>query len=225
MKKAFICILLVVLITFSSSTGFAATRWDDLLEDSALVFEEMTAMPDQAIPRALLEGCKAVAIFPSTMTGGFFIGGKYGKGIIIARDLDTGEWTAPAFFQIAGGSFGFQFGLSAVDHIILIMSERGLNGLLESTFKLGADAAVAAGPVGRDVGAATDLYFKGGIYSYSMARGAFIGAKLEGSRLSFDYDSNYIYYNRALNAQDILVRKEVQPSEGAQRLLSLLEQY
>jgi lipid-binding SYLF domain-containing protein len=225
MKKIFLCVPLIIILTLTSSTGFASTRWDELLEDSALVFEEMTAMPDESIPRALLESCKAVAIFPSTITGGFIVGGKYGKGIIIARDLDTGEWTAPAFFQIAGGSFGFQIGGAAIDHILLIMSERGLNGLLESSFKLGADASVAAGPVGRDVGAATDLYLKGGIYSYSQARGAFIGAKLEGSRISFDYDSNHMYYDRALDAQDILIRKEVKPTESAQRLLSLLEQY
>ncbi|MBN1493839.1 MAG: lipid-binding SYLF domain-containing protein [Candidatus Omnitrophica bacterium] len=217
--------VVVLILTLIPSVSFAQTRWDDLLSDATLVFEEMTSMPDEAIPRSLLQTCKAVAIFPTTVNGGFIFGAKYGKGVIIARNIDTGEWSAPAFFKIAGGSLGFQIGGEAIDHIIVISSERGLNGLLETSFKLGADAGLAAGPVGRDVGAATDLHFKGGIYSYSKARGLFAGAKLEGSRLYFDFDSNHVYYDRALTAKDILVHKKVEPSESAKKLLTLLEQY
>lgn len=225
MRKLIFGVLLAVFILCVSAPGICQDKWDNLLIESAKVFEEMTAMPDEGIPADLLKNCYAVAIFPSTLEGGFIIGGQYGQGVIVAKDKKKGTWTAPAVFNIAGGSFGWQIGGQATDIILLIMSERGLDGIIQSKFKLGADAAVSAGPVGRDVEAATDLQLKGGILSYSRSRGAFIGLKLEGTIVSSNEKGNNSLYEKGTTAQDILINKKVKPSEYAERLMKDLKKY
>ncbi len=129
------------------------------------VVNEIMQMPDSAIPKDLLSKCAAVAVFPSVLKGGFFVGARYGRGVVLAHQPGSGNWKPPAFFTIGGGSFGFQFGAQAIDLILVIMNKRGLEGLLKDKFTLGGDAAVAAGPLGRSVSADTDLLLKAGIFS------------------------------------------------------------
>ncbi|PIU41945.1 MAG: hypothetical protein COS99_02780 [Candidatus Omnitrophica bacterium CG07_land_8_20_14_0_80_42_15] len=225
MKKIILIVLCAIFIISILKVCLAENKWDNLLTESAKVFEEMTKMPEDGIPGTLIKNSYAVAIFPSTVGGGFIIGGKYGQGVIIAKDKQAGGWSAPAVFNLAGASFGWQIGGQATDIILLIGNERGLDGLLQSSFKLGGDASVAAGPVGRDAEAATDLQLKGGILAYSRSRGAFIGIKLEGSVLSFNKEANTSLYGVDVTASDILIKKSVKHTESAQRLIKDLGKY
>ncbi len=223
MKKIF-CFLLAAVFCFTANS-FAGDKWDNLMVESARVFEEMTQMPDEGIPESLLKDAYAVAIFPSTLSGGFIFGGKYGQGVILTKNKANGSWSAPAVFNLAGMSWGLQIGGQATDVILLIMSERGLDGLLRSKFKLGGDASVSAGPVGREAAAATDLQLKGGILSYSRSRGAFIGVKLEGAVISPNSEANSILYKGEVSSRNILVENKVKPTESASRLMGDLKKY
>ena len=185
----------------------------------------MTMMPEEGIPEDLIKKCSAIAIFPSTIGGGFIVGVDYGQGVILAKDKKTGKWSAPAIFNLGGASFGWQIGAQATDTILLVMSERGLNGLLKSKFKLGADASVAAGPVGRKAEAATDIQLKGGILSYSRSKGAFIGLKLEGTGISFNREANSMLYKKQVSPRSILIDKTVKPTASAEMLLDILGRY
>jgi SH3 domain-containing YSC84-like protein 1 len=225
MRKVIFLMVVALTLVGMSSVLEAQEKWDNLLIESAKVFEDMTDMPDQGIPESLLKDCYAVAIFPSTVGGGFIVGGKYGQGIIVAKDKKAGGWSAPAVFNIIGASFGWQIGGQATDIILLVMSERGLDGLLQSKLKLGGDAAVSAGPVGREAEASTDLQLKGGILSYSRSRGLFVGVKLDGSVISFNKTANDSLYGSGVSAGDLLVKKDIKPTGSASRLLEDLKKY
>jgi len=225
MKKGFTVFSVFAFILCLTIPCFAQDKWDNLLVESARVFEEMTKMHEQGIPESLLKDAYAIAIFPSTVSGGFVFGGKYGQGAIVAKDKGKGTWSNPAVFNLAGISWGLQIGGQATDIILLIMSERGLDGLLQSKLKLGGDAAVSAGPVGRDAAAATDLQLKGGILSYSRSRGAFIGVKLEGAVISQNSEANSDLYGSGMTARDILINNKGTAPESAGRLLSDLAKY
>ncbi|MBN1353700.1 MAG: lipid-binding SYLF domain-containing protein [Candidatus Omnitrophica bacterium] len=221
-----ISVALSIIFTISfAAPSFSLDKWDNLMTESARVFEEMTSMPEEGIPVSLLKSCYAIAIIPSAVSGGFVIGGKYGQGVIIAKDKAGNSWSAPAVFNMAGGSFGWQIGGQATDIILLIMSERGLDGILSSKFQLGADAAVSAGPVGRDAQAATDLQLKGGILSYSRSRGLFIGIKLEGAVLSANDKANASIYGKELSPREILITGKMQAPSSAERLMKDLKKF
>jgi lipid-binding SYLF domain-containing protein len=225
MKRFISCCLAVLCLISFSSIVSAADKWDTMIDECAMVFEEMTKMPEKGIPTKLLQDCYAIAIFPNTIEAGFVIGGQYAQGVIVVKDRKTGKWSAPAVYNLKGGSFGWQIGGQAADNILLIMSERGLDGLMRSKFKLGADAAISAGPLGRDAAAATDAQLKGGILSYSRSRGAFIGLKLDGSVIRYNKGANRDLYGENLSAQSILIEKTVSPPAGAQRLMKDLQKY
>ncbi|KJJ83248.1 Ysc84 actin-binding domain protein [Candidatus Omnitrophus magneticus] len=218
-------VVTVLVISFIPLFSYAETKWDNLLRESAKVFDDMANMPDTGIPSSLLEDCYAVAIFPSTINGGFIIGGQYGQGVIVARDKKTDNWSAPAVFNIFGGSFGWQIGGQAADIILLIMSERGLDGIMQSKLKLGGDIAVSAGPIGRDTQASIDLQLKGGILSYSRSRGLFAGIKIEGAAIAFNDSANKSLYGKSSSARDILIKQTVKPTKSADRLLKELKNY
>ena len=182
-------------------------------------------MPDQSIPEDLMRGCKAIAIFPSTISAGFVIGGKYGQGILMVRDETTGKWSPPAIFTIAGGSFGWQIGGQATDFVLLITNRRSVDGLLQGKFKLGADADIAAGPVGRSAEASTDIQLKGGILSYSRSRGLFAGVKLEGAVIAEHQDGDAELYGKSVSARDILLKNKVKMPEAADEVLKVLSKY
>ncbi len=224
-RNLFTAILVAVCMIFSFSTANAESKWENLLEESGKVLADTQQMPDQGIPSDLLEKCSAIAIFPSTISAAFGIGGQYGQGIIMVRDEKSGKWSPPAIFTIAGGSLGFQIGGQATDYVLLIMNRRSVDGILQGKFKLGVDANVAAGPVGRSAQAATDIQLKGGILSYSRNRGLFIGVNLAGTVLAQHWDGNRDLYGKKLSAREILLENKVKMPKNADGILEVLKKY
>lgn len=182
----------------AQGTGAEAQR----LRDATATFGETMAAEDKAIPRAILGKAAGIAIFPSTVKVGLGIGGMRGRGVLSARTA-TG-WSTPAFLTLTGGSFGLQIGAQATDIILVITDRRGVENLVRNQFKLGADASVAAGPVGRDVQAATDLQLRAQILSYSRARGLFAGVTVNGSTVRQDRDANERFYGTRLEMRQIV---------------------
>ena len=172
------------------------------VRDAATVFGEIMAAEDKAIPGAILGKATGIAIFPSTIKAGLVIGGMRGRGILSARG--AGGWSSPAFLTLTGGSFGLQIGGQAADIILVINGQRGLENLVSNQFKIGADAALAAGPVGRDAQAATDIQLRAQILSYSRARGLFAGVTINGSTIRQDVDANERFYGKRLTTKQIV---------------------
>lgn len=226
MKKfVFSCIVFLSAALILTGSACADNKWNALVEESGKVLAEVQEMPDQGIPADLIESCSAIAVFPSTISAAFGIGGQYGQGIIMVKSGKNGKWSPPAIFTIAGGSFGFQIGGQATDIVLLIMNERSVDGILQGKFKLGADANVAAGPVGRSAQAATDIQLKGGILSYSRNRGLFIGINLAGTVLAQHWDGDKELYGKDLSAREILLENKAKMPKSAGKLLKVLEKY
>lgn len=162
------------------------------VRDGAAVFGEIMSAEDKAIPNAILGKAAGIAIFPNTVKAGFVFGGVRGRGLLSARGPNG--WSSPAFVTLTGGSFGLQIGGQATDIILVINDQRGLENLVSNQFKIGADASAAAGPVGRDAQAATDLQLRAQIMSYSRARGLFAGVTINGSTIRQDLDANQRFY-------------------------------
>ncbi len=194
------------------------------LEETAVVFSEIMGAPDKGIPQELLEKAHCIVIVPDLKTGAFIVGGKYGKGYMSCRNKRGTGWSAPATVRIEGGSFGFQIGGSSTDLIMLVMSERGADKLLESKFTLGAEGSVAAGPVGRTATAQTDAQMHADILSWSRSQGLFAGIALEGATLRQDLDDNATLYGKRLENRDI-VTKGVRAPKAAAKLMALLNRY
>lgn len=194
------------------------------LNESAAVFSEIMAAPDQGIPLDLFEKAHCVVIVPDLKTAAFVVGGKYGKGYVSCRAKGGTGWSAPGTVRIEGGSVGFQIGGSSTDLIMLVMNERGADKLIESKFTLGAEGSVAAGPVGRTVTAQTDAQMHADILSWSRSQGLFAGVALEGATLRQDLDDNATLYGKKLSTRDI-VTSGVRPPKAADRLLALLTRY
>jgi lipid-binding SYLF domain-containing protein len=161
---------------------------------AAETFTEIMNVKDKAIPKELLDTAEAIAVFPGVIKAAFLIGGRGGQGVISRRT--KGGWSAPAFFNLGGGSFGPQIGAQSTDYILLIMNQEGLNGLLKDKFELGGEASIAAGPVGREAAASTNPRLDAGILSYSRSKGAFVGAALKGAVISPDNDLNEAVYGK-----------------------------
>jgi lipid-binding SYLF domain-containing protein len=159
---------------------------------------------DESLPRAILEKAEGVAVFPSLIKGGFIVGGSRGRGILSVRDAKTGQWSSPAFLTITGGSIGAQIGAQAVDLVLVVQNRRGLEQLVRNQFKIGADASVAAGPVGRDASASTDIQMRAQILSYSRTRGLFAGVTLNGSTIRQDRDANDRFYGTGYRTGQIV---------------------
>jgi lipid-binding SYLF domain-containing protein len=161
---------------------------------AAETLTEIMNVKDKAIPKELLDTAEAIAVFPGVIKAAFLIGGRGGQGVISRRT--KGGWSAPAFFNLGGGSFGPQIGAQSTDYILLIMNQEGLNGLLKDKFELGGEASIAAGPVGREAAASTNPRLDAGILSYSRSKGAFVGAALKGAVISPDNDLNEAVYGK-----------------------------
>src|SRR5215468_392145 len=191
------------------------------LENSAQTLEEILNIPD-ALPKELLDKAECVAVMPSVKKFAIGIGGSYGRGVLVCRSGKnfTGAWGAPAMYRLEGGSIGLQLGGNATDFLLLVMNPRGVNSLLSSKVKLGADAAVAAGPKGRAAMAATDAYMRAEILTYSRSRGLFAGVSLEGSTLRQDNKANERLYGKKISARDIVMGGN---RTGGQRLSGLLQ--
>ncbi len=209
----------------SRSAEYSENKWTRLMGNCADVMNRMKYMPEQGIPEGVMLKCQGVGIFPSTISGGLGIGGQYGEGIIIVRDKSYRKWSNPAVFTIAGGSFGLQIGGQSTDIVLLFMDRRSIDAILNGKIKLGADASVAAGPVGRSVSASTDIQFKGGIFSYSMSRGLFVGAKLEGTVISQNRGANSELYGESFSANEILLQNKAPMPRGAKKLIRALNCY
>lgn len=194
------------------------------VREASVVFGEIMTAEDDAIPRALLGDAEGIAVFPGTVRAGFVVGGMRGRGILSAR-TESG-WSAPAFLTLTGGSFGLQIGGQAVDVILVIRNRRGLENLVSNQLKLGADAAVAAGPLGREAAAATDIQLRAQILSYSRARGLFAGVTVNGSTVRQDQDANERFYGQRLETQQIVFGAEtVDPPEPVAVWLETLDRF
>jgi lipid-binding SYLF domain-containing protein len=169
------------------------------------VFTEIMNVRDKAIPKELLDKAEAIAVFPDVVKAAFIFGGKGGQGLISRRTRNG--WSAPAFFNLSGGSFGAQIGASKTDYVLLIMNDDGINGLLKDKFEIGGEVGVAAGPVGREAAASTNPRMDAGILSYSRSKGAFIGAALKGAVISPDNDLNEAVYN--MKARELLTENSM----------------
>jgi len=185
------------------------------------VLHEIMAMPDKGIPEEVLEHAKCIAVVPHMVKGGFIFGGKGGKGVATCRKANG--WSAPAFITISGGSWGLQIGVEAVDVVLIIQNEKGMQKLLSSNFQIGADASAAAGPVGRHAEAGTDWKMDTEILTYSRAKGAFAGLTLEGASLRQDDDSRHAIYGRNVTTRAILLGKVAAPSAAKPFLAEVRE--
>lgn len=189
------------------------------------VMKEIMMTPEQSIPEELLYKCKAIAIYPRVLKGGFIFGARYGRGVVLKKDEKTGKFGPVAFSTLGGGSWGLQIGGSATDLVLVIMNENGLNGLLSTRLTLGGDVNVAAGPVGRSSEAATDLSLRAGIVSYSRSMGLFAGMALDGAVLTQDNNSNTDYYGRSVTSRDILFSNAVTAQASSKPLIDSLDEY
>src|SRR5688500_2825076 len=192
-----LCLAGLLAISAVSTPAQKKSRTKDAARHSgeaAETFTEIMNVKDKAIPKELLDTAEAIAVFPGVIKAAFLIGGRGGQGVISRRV--KGGWSAPAFFNLGGGSFGPQIGAQKTDYILLIMNEEGLNGLLKDKFELGGEASIAAGPVGREAAASTNPRLNAGILSYSRSKGVFIGAALKGAVITPDNDLNEAIYGK-----------------------------
>jgi lipid-binding SYLF domain-containing protein len=208
-------ILAVTILTaIASLTAVASDHDDDVnrTQKAAQVFKEIMNTPDQGIPSNLLESAKCIAIIPGDKKFAFVFGGSYGRGIATCR-TEHG-WSAPMFVAIDGGSVGYQIGGSSTDIVMLFMNDHALQSLLKDKFKLGADASVAAGPVGRSASASTDLKLNAEILSYSRSKGAFAGVSLDGAKMQADKSGDEAMYGHDVNRHEILDGKVAVPASA-----------
>lgn len=220
-SKFLISVLLISLAlpVFAS----AQERERDRLEHAGEVMQQIIDIPD-GIPKELLDRAECVVVMPDVLKFAIGIGGSFGRGVMVCRTGEhfTGSWGAPAMYALEGGNIGFQLGGQATDFVLLVMNTHGARSLLKSKFKLGADAAAAAGPKGRDAVAATDIVMSAEILSYSRSRGLFAGISLEGSTLRSDGSANRKLYGRKLSAEDIIAKHRVGAPRAAGKLISVL---
>jgi SH3 domain-containing YSC84-like protein 1 len=194
------------------------------LTASGVVFTEIMGTPDKGIPQELLENSQCIVIVPGMKKVAFIVGGNYGRGFMLCRQASGLGWSAPAGVKVEGGSVGFQIGGSETDVVMLVMNQGGVTKLLSSKFTLGADASVAAGPVGRTSSANTDAQMHAEILSYSRSRGAFAGISLDGATLRPDSSSNTELYGRKLTNKQIVMGKIKSPAAGS-KLAAELDRY
>ena len=203
---------ITAIIAVSLTIGFGSVRTVSAQADEAARVKESTTVlheilnaPDVSVPAWVVEKVQGVAVFPSGKKAGLVVGGQWGRGILSAKSTKSGTWSAPAFLTLTGGSIGAQIGGEAVDLVLLIMDERGLEQLTKNQFKIGADAGVAAGPVGRTAEAATDIQMRAKILSYSRARGLFAGITLNGSTIKQDRNANERFYKQPYRTSQIVL--------------------
>ena len=175
---------------------------DKRANEASRVLGEILRIPEESVPSSLLQEAQAIAVIPDVVKASFVVGGRRGRGLIAIRGSD-GTWSHPSFITLTGGSFGYQAGVQSADVILVFRSTRGVDSIVNGKFTLGADASVAAGPVGRSAQASTDERLKAEIYSYSRARGLFAGVSLDGTRLAIDNKSNQAVYGQGNTARAI----------------------
>ncbi len=224
MKKLMLLALVLSFCAFAVAADDQPkeSKASDRAQAAADVLNEIQSAPDSGIPQEILSRAECVAVVPSMLKGGFIVGAKYGRGLASCRTPKG--WSAPAFFMVTGGSFGFQIGGQAVDLVMLIMNNDGMQHLLSSKFELGADASVAAGPVGRHAEGNTDWKMRAQVLTYSRARGVFAGATLNGAVLKQDKDSTREFYGHMVTSKAALTGA-VEPPAGANPFLTTLAKW
>jgi SH3 domain-containing YSC84-like protein 1 len=224
MLKPIISSVLALAIAFPLAAA-DSKKETERLENCGLVLKEILDIPDD-IPQDLLDKAECVIVYPSVLKAAFVIGGSYGRGAMTCRTGEhfTGPWSAPTMMALEGGSVGFQIGGQATDFVLLVMNDRGAHSILKSKVKLGADASAAAGPVGRNASAETDVTMRAEILTYSRARGLFAGISLAGSSVRPDNDANARIYGKKVEAESIIFKGAVAVPPAAQKLISLLNQ-
>jgi SH3 domain-containing YSC84-like protein 1 len=221
MKKFLLLVVIASLCSFSFAQDEAG-KVADRVQAAADTLNDIQGAPDKGIPEDVLRSADCVAVVPGLLKGGFIVGAKYGRGLASCRTPKG--WSAPAFFVVTGGSFGFQIGGQAVDLIMLIMNKDGMKHLLSSQFALGADASVAAGPVGRHAEGNTDWKMRAEVLTYSRARGLFAGVSLNGAVIKQDKDSTREFYGRMVPFRTALTG-EIEPPAGSNAFLTSLAKW
>jgi lipid-binding SYLF domain-containing protein len=216
-------VLIAILLLIASSVSWAKVEPEKTTKDAIVVLKAMTNMPENSIPEKLLAEAYAIAVVPKVGEASFVFGGHYGKGMISIRGKD-GAWSNPNFITVTGGSFGFQAGVQQSDLILVFTSEAGVNKIVKGKFTMGADAAVAAGPVGRNVQASTDTSFKAEILSYSRSRGLFAGVALDGSVISIDNKANVAMYGDMISPSSIFDGRTQTQNQSIIDFRNLLEE-
>jgi len=211
------------MVALFSGALFGADDAVKRLHDSAEVITEVMGAADKAIPQDLFDKAECLVVVPGVKKAAFIVGGKYGRGFISCRHHDELGWSAPAAVKVEGGSFGFQIGGSETDVVMAVMNRRGAEKLLQSKFTLGADASVAAGPVGRTTSADTDAQMQAEILTWSRARGVFAGIALNGATLRPDDDTNKQLYGTVTSNREVI--EHAKPPAAARELLDVLNRY
>ncbi|HEY7527667.1 MAG TPA: lipid-binding SYLF domain-containing protein [Candidatus Deferrimicrobiaceae bacterium] len=217
--------VVALMVSIASQPAWPEVKEGEKVESAATVLEEIMKIPETGIPPTLLEDASGIAIVPGLIKVGFVVGGRYGTGVLSIREKN-GEWSNPVFVSLIGGSVGWQIGAESTDVVLVFKSRKSIDGIMKGKFTLGADASVAAGPVGRRAEAATDEKLKAEIYSYSRSRGLFAGVSLEGSALQIDDEADAAYYGKAgVRPADILSGKDLKAPPSADRLRKSLARH
>ncbi len=222
MKKIALATLVLISLALYAAASDRRGAALDRVQTSSTILSQIMSAPDRAIPDGIMSGAKCIAIIPSSLKASFIFGANYGKGVATCR-TEQG-WSAPVFFLMTGGSFGFQAGGQASDLVLIIRTDDGMQHLLQSKFKLGADASAAAGPVGRDAQAATDLTMRAQVLTYSRARGLFLGVSLGGAVIRQDQADTQAFYGKDWTFYSLL-NGEVAATKESQVLLNMVEKY
>jgi len=228
MRKLFACLSTILFVVLPPFSGLASAsdqaKDDDRLKNCGTVLKEILDVPEN-IPQDLLDRADCVVVFPSVLKAAFIVGASYGRGAMSCRRGEDfrGPWGAPTMMALEGGSFGLQLGGEATDFVLLVMNERGASGILASKVKLGGDASVAAGPVGRDSSAETDATLRAEILTYSRARGLFAGVSLEGSTIRPENGDNRRVYGKEIPARRIVLSGAIPPPPASKMLISTLD--
>src|SRR6202140_5404044 len=217
MKRVAVCCVLFL----TAASAFAALSKEEVkrLNESATILSELRNSPDKAIPEDLWNKAQCVVVIPSLKKAAFIVGGEYGSGVMSCR---TKGWSAPVFMQIAKGSWGLQIGAEEIDLVLLVMNQRGVEKLLQDKVSLGADASVAAGPVGRSAAAATDAQLKAEMLAYSRTQGLFAGIDLSGGVLKADEDDNHDLYGKDVSARRVLMESTIKAPASTRAFMQAL---
>ena len=219
-------VVLAWIVLVSAGTAWGATKQEERLEDARQVVEQIMGTPDKGIPEDLVARAACIGIIPSVKKFAIGFGGQHGAGFVLCRkNRGTGSWGPPSGFSMSGGSFGLQLGASATDYVLLFMNQDGVEKLLQDKFTLGADASVAAGPVGRNATAATNAQMAAKILGYSRSKGLFAGLALNGAVLRPSGSDNESLYGRKVSPHDLLLGGNIGAPASAQPLIQLLTKY
>ena len=221
MKKA-----IIALMAFLFCIGFAVSAGASpraKVEESIDVMNQLASIPEKTIPPALLAKAEGVAIIPGVIRAGFILGGRYGHGVLLLHEHD--RWSDPVFITLTGGSIGWQIGVESVDVILVFKTKRSIEGILRGKFTLGADAGVAAGPVGREASASTDVQLKAEVYSYARSRGLFAGLAIQGAALQVDDEADAGFYGKDVTPHEVVGGDVPKVPEPAERLKKLIGDY